>query len=108
LVENKEKGVDEKIDYLNQIFIDLINDATDLSEDLINGIRLNFVLGVISIVFAVQSLWYNRGYISEGDWVPIILASIMIISGLIIIYRGFILQNKYSRVFRARRELKQI
>ena len=99
--------LDEEIDYLNRIFNDLIIDATELSQDLINGIHLNFVIGAISIIFAAQSLWYNQDYISNGDFIPLLLAIIMILFGILIIKRGFTLQSKYSSIFRAREELKQ-
>ena len=100
--------LDEKMDELNRIFIDLIKDANDLTQDLINGIHLNFVMGAISIVFAVQSLWYNRGYIINRDYVPLVLSLIMIVSGLMIISRGFILRNKYARLYQARDRLGKI
>ncbi len=107
--ENQDnKLINEKMDELNRIFLDLIKDANDLTQDLISGIHLNFVMGAISIVFAFQSLWYNRVYIVNGDYVPLILSSIMILSGLIIINRGFILRTKYTRLYQARDRLKKI
>jgi hypothetical protein len=107
--KNSFNGVlDEKMGQLNNILLDLIQDAFDLTEDLIGGIHLNFTMGAISIVFAIQTLWYNRAYISRGDPVPLILALIMIISGLLIINRGLILRSKYSRLYQARNRLKKI
>jgi hypothetical protein len=107
--KNSDNGIlDEKMDQLNRILLDLIQDANDLTEDLINGIHLNFIMGTVSIVFAIQLLWYNRVYISNGDIVPLILSLIMIASGLLIINRGFQLRGKYSRLYQARKQLRQI
>ena len=107
--KNSENGIlDEKMDQLNKILLDLIQDASDLTEDLINGIHLNFIMGTVSIIFAIQSLWYNRVYISNGDLVPLVLSLIMIASGLLIINRGFMLRGKYSRLYQAKNRLKQI
>jgi hypothetical protein len=96
------------MDQLNRILLDLIQDANTLTEDLINGIHLNFVMGAVSIIFAIQSLWYNRNYIIKGDYVPPILALIMIVSGLLIILRGLMLRNKYARLYQAKNQLKNI
>lgn len=104
----EDRVLDEKMDEMNRIFLDLIKDAGDLTQDLINGIHMNFVMGAVSIVFAIQSLWYNRVYIISRDYVPLILASIMIVSGLIIIGRGFILRSKYARLYQARNRLREI
>jgi len=105
---SNEKNLDEKLNQLNRILLDLIEDANDLTEDLINGINMNFIMGIVSIVFAIQSVWYNRTYIWNHDYVPLILALTMIITGVIIISRGFMLRSKYARLYQARNRLKNI
>ena len=105
---NSNDKLDEKMDQLNKILLDLIKDANDLTQDLMNGIHMIFILGIVSIIFAIQTLWYNRLYIMNRDYVPLFLALMMIISGLLILSRGFMLRNKYTRLYQARNRLKTI
>lgn len=94
-----------KINEFNKIFEDMINDAKELTKDLISGINLTFIVGAISIVFGIQTAWTNRVYISQGDIIPLILALAIMISGTIIIIRGLILRNKYARLINSYKEL---
>jgi len=99
-------GLDEKMGEMNKIFEELILDARGFAEDFIAGIYLNFVMGAVSIIMGVQTIWYNRFFIMDGDYIPLILAVIVIVSGILIILRGFTLRLKYSRFFEARKRLE--
>jgi hypothetical protein len=100
------KGIhSNKLNEFNKIFEDMISDAKELTKDLIGGINLTFIVGAISIVFGIQTSWANRTYISQGDIIPIILASAIIIAGTIIILRGIVLRKKYARLINSYKKL---
>jgi hypothetical protein len=107
-MENSDFDLDEKIEDINEIFEDLISDAQEFSEDLVSGIHSTIIMGLISFVAGVQTLWYNRYYISGGDYIPLLLAGITCFSGLFIILRGYILRKKYSILIEARKNLSNI
>ena len=107
-MEKKKQGnesLDEKIDVMNEVFDDLILDAKAFSQDIVSGISLNFFMAAVSILFGIQTAWYNRLYIMEGDYIPLLLAAIIILSGVITIIRGLSLRAKYSRLYNIEKEL---
>jgi len=95
---NMKMDGNEKVSELNKIFEELLSDARDLAKDLISGITQTLVAGALSIVFGVQTAYYNRSFILQGDLVPLLLAGATIGVGVIIVLRGFILRKKYARV----------
>ena len=101
----KERGAE--ISELNSIFEELLSDARDLAKDLTSGITQTLVAGALSIVFGVQTAYYNRSYIVQGDFVPVLLAGATIVAGAIIVLRGVLLRKKYARVSRTYRELSK-
>ena len=99
--EIKEQRVNE----LTQIFDDLINDAKDFAKDMTSSVYLYFFAGILTILFGVQTGWYNRNYIIAWDLIPLVLMASQIVIGFILIIRGFSLKNKYSRIFALKKRL---
>ncbi len=97
----------EKVNELNKIFEELLSDARDLAKDLISGITQTLVAGALSIVFGVQTAYYNRSFILQGDFVPLLLAGATIAVGVVIVLRGILLRRKYARVSKAYKELSE-
>ena len=100
-------GGNEKVNELNKIFEELLSDARDLAKDLISGITQTLVAGALSIVFGVQTAYYNRSFILQGDSVPLLLAGATIAVGVVIVLRGILLRRKYARVSKAYKELSE-
>lgn len=100
--------LDGRISELNIIFEELILDAKGFSEDFVSGIYVYFILAAMSILSGIQTIWSNRFFIIKGDYLPLALATIVIFSGFIILFRGFILKQKYTRFFEARKKLEKL
>ena len=65
---NKEQSGEEnveKISALNEIFENVISDASDLIKDLNWGVKTYLLFGLITILFGVQMLVYNMDSIQE-------------------------------------------
>lgn len=106
VAEDPDKnGLNEKIDEMNQIFEELISDARSFSEDFISGIYMYFMMGFTSVISGTLIIWSNRFFIIEGDYVILILAVILMVSGIIILLRGYMLRLKYSSFFDSRKRL---
>jgi hypothetical protein len=106
---NKETGEEnvEKIGALNEIFEDVISDASDLIKDLYWSVKTYLLFGLITILFGVQTLVYNIDTIQEQYFIPAFVAGTMLFAGAVQIGNYFRLRKKYSRLFRAQDELKQ-
>lgn len=89
----------EKINELNNIFGELINDSKSFAKDMMSGIYLYYFAGILSIIFGIQTGWYNQTYILNYDLIPLILVMAQILVGLILMTRGYVLKKKYSRIF---------
>ncbi len=96
--ENKKENHRDQIIELNQILEELLVDARELVGDLLSGISMTFVMGVVGVILGVQTLWYNRHYITSGDYIPLLLAIAIMASGALIILRGLTLRSKYSKL----------
>jgi hypothetical protein len=108
-MDNKETGEEnvEKIGVLNEIFEDVISDASDLIKDLYWSVKTYLLFGLITILFGVQTLVYNIDTIQEQYFIPAFVAGTMLFAGAVQIGNYFRLRKKYSRLFRAQDELKQ-
>ena len=71
----------EKIDALNEIFEDVISDASDLIKDLYWGVKNYLLFGLISILFGVSEILYNVDSIQQQLYVPAFIAGALIFSG---------------------------
>ncbi|MFC1487450.1 hypothetical protein ACFLRN_07190 [Thermoproteota archaeon] len=94
-----------KITELNIILEELKKDAKDFSGDMIASVYLYFVAGAMSVLFGLQTGWYNRVDMLSGDIIPLSLMIIQIIAGTALVIRGVLLRKKYSRIFRLRKKL---
>jgi len=96
----------EKIEALNEIFEDVISDASDLIKDLYWSVKMYLLFGLITVLFGVQTLVYNIETIQEQFFIPAFVAGTMLFAGAVQIANYFRLRKKYSRLFRAQDELK--
>jgi len=105
--EQTDENNVEKISALNEIFEDVISDASDLIKDLYWSVKTYLLFGLITILFGVQTLVYNIDSIQEHFYIPLFVAVTMLFAGAVQILNYFRLRKKYSRLFRAQDELKR-
>ena len=101
----KNQNKSQRVSELNGIFDDLINDAKDFASDMTSSVYLYFFAGILTVLFGVQTGWYNRIYILNLDLIPLVLMGAQIVIGCILIIRGFNLKSKYSRIFALKKRL---
>ena len=108
-MDSKETGESnvEKISALNEIFEDVISDASDLIKDLYWSVKTYLLFGLIMVLFGVQTLVYNMDTIQEQYFIPAFVAGTMLFAGAVQIGNYFRLRKKYSRLFRVQDELKR-
>ena len=104
--ETAEENV-ERISALNEIFDDVISDASDLIKDIYWSVKTYLLFGLVAILFGVQTLVYNIDTIQEHFCIPVFVAGTMLFAGAVQILNYFRLRKKYSRLFRAQDELKR-
>ena len=97
----------EKINALNEIFEDVISDATDLIKDLSWSVKTYLLFGLIMILFGVSSIAYNAEVMQERYYIPLFIAGAMFFAGAMQIYNYFRLNKKYSRLLRAQDEFEK-
>jgi hypothetical protein len=97
----------EKIRALNEIFEDVISDASDLIKDLYWSVKTYLLFGLITVLFGVQTLVYNIDTIQEQYFIPAFVAGTMLFAGAVQIGNYFRLRKKYSKLFRVQDELKR-
>jgi hypothetical protein len=96
-----------KISVLNEIFEDVISDASDLIKDLYWSVKMYLFFGLIMVLFGVQTLVYNIDSFQEQYYIPLFVAGTMLFAGSAQIFNYFRLRKKYSRLFRAQEEMKK-
>ena len=109
-MEEKEQTVGdaaEKINALNEIFDDVISDATDLIKDLYWGVKTYLLFGLMTILFGFYELINNMNSIQEKYYIPVFIAGALIFSGAAQILNYLRLSKKYGRLFRAQNELRR-
>jgi uncharacterized membrane protein HdeD (DUF308 family) len=109
-MSGKEVGDDsgaQKIGVLNEIFEDVISDASELVKDLSWSVKTYLLFGLITILFGVQTLLYNVETLQDQLYIPAFVAGTMLFAGAAQIFNYFRLRKKYSRLFRAQDELKR-
>ena len=97
----------EKISALNEIFENVISDASDLIKDLYWSVKTYLLFGLITILFGVQTLVYNIDSIQEHLYIPLFVARTMLFAGAVQILNYFRLGKKHSRLFTVQNELKK-
>jgi len=95
----------QRVNELDNIFRELIDDAKDFAKDMTAGVYLYYFSGILSVLFGLQTGWYNRTYILSWDLIPLFLTSAQILVGAILIFRGISLKKKYSRIFDLKKKL---
>ncbi len=105
----KQADVDavEKINALNEIFEDVISDATDLIKDLYWGVKTYLFFGLISILFGVSEILYTVDSLQEQYYIPVFIGGVLMFSGAAQILNYFRLSKKYGRLFKAQNELRK-
>lgn len=109
-MEEKEQTVGdaaEKINALNEIFDDVISDATDLIKDLYWGVKTYLLFGLMTILFGFYELINNMDSIQEEYYIPVFIAGALIFSGAAQILNYLRLSKKYGRLFRAQNDLRR-
>lgn len=99
--ENNTKKVSE----LNNILKELMDDAKTFASDMISSIYLYYFAGTLSFLFGLQTGWYNRNYILNGDFIPLFLVIAQIFLGAVVAIRGYSLKKKYARIFELNKRL---
>jgi Ca2+/Na+ antiporter len=97
----------EKINTLNEIFEDVISDASDLIKDLYWSVKMYLFFGLIMVLFGVQTLVYNIDSFQEQFYIPLFVAGTMLFAGSVEILNYFRLRKKYIRLFSVQNELKK-
>ncbi len=95
----------KKVRELNNILKELTDDAKTFASDIISSIYLHYFAGILSLLFGLQTGWYNRTYILNGDLIPLFLVIAQIVLGAIIAIRGYSLKKKYTRIFELNKRL---
>ena len=108
-MEEKEKARDavEKINALNEIFEDIISDATELIEDLSWSVKNYLLFGLVTILFGISEIAYGAEVMQERFYIPLFIAGVLIFAGAAQIYRYFRLRKKYSKLLGILDELKK-
>jgi uncharacterized membrane protein HdeD (DUF308 family) len=94
-----------KIQALNEIFTDVISDASELIKDLNWSVKTYLLFGLIMVLFGIQTLVYNIDSIQEQLYIPLFIAATMLFAGFVQIANYFRLRKKYSRLFEAQSKL---
>ena len=105
--EQADEKTVEKLNILNEIFENVISDASDLVKDLYWSVKMYLFFGLIMVLFGVQTLVYNIDTFQEQFYIPLFVAGTMLFAGAVQILNYFRLRNKYARLFSVQDELKK-
>ena len=108
-MEPKNKTEEENVESiaaLNNVFEDLITDASDLVKDLHWGVKTYMFFGLITTLFGIQEILYNIELAPDRLYIPMIVGGILIFSGIVQMLNYFRLSSKYSKLFKVQSELK--
>jgi predicted membrane channel-forming protein YqfA (hemolysin III family) len=103
---DEEGKTAEKINALNEIFEDVISDATDLVKDLSWNVKTYLLFGLIMILFGISEIAYNAEVMQERYYLPLFVAGMLIFAGAAQIYHYFRLRKKYARLLGVQDKLK--
>jgi hypothetical protein len=104
--EDKSNGeATEKISALNEIFEDVISDATDLIKDLRWSVKTYLLFGLVLICFGISEIAWGVEVMQERYYIPLFIAGVLLFAGVAQIYNYFRLSKKYSRLLRVQDEL---
>ena len=97
--------IDAKIITVNEIMEEVVTDTRELIQDLRSGIIMYYIMGIQCVLMGFLNIWTNRHYIADGDSLSLLLSALLILTGPYIIYQGYILRKKYTRLFEAGQQL---
>jgi hypothetical protein len=111
-LEMKENGTTdgktvERIETLDDIFENVISDASELIKDLYWGVKTYLFYGLIMILFGVQSIVYNIDSLQAQLYIPLFVAGALLFAGFAQVIHYFRLRKKYSRLFETQANLKK-
>ena len=102
----KNQDAARKIDALNEVFEEVISDATELVKDMSWNIKTYLLFGIILILFGISEFAYNIEIMQERYYIPLFIVGVLFFAGAAQIYYYFKLRKKYSRLLRIQYELK--
>lgn len=105
--EQTNANIAAKIGALNEIFEDVISDASELIDDLYWGVKTYLFFGMIAILFGVSEIAYNAEIVQERYYIPLFIAGALFFAGATQIYNYFRLRKKYLKLFKIKSELKK-
>lgn len=97
----------KKIGVLNEIFEDVISDASELVKDLSWSVKTYLFFGLIMILFGISEIAYNAEVMQERYYLPLFIAGTLFFAGAVQVYNYFKLRKKYSKLFRVQDELRK-
>ena len=93
-----------KISALNEIFEDVISDATDLVKDLRWSVKTYLLFGLVLICFGISEIAFAAEVMQQRYYIPLFIAGMMFFAGAVQIYNYFRLGKKYARLLRVQDE----
>ena len=105
--EQPEGNTVKKIRVLNEIFDDVISDASDLIKDLSWSVKTYLLFGLIMILFGISEIAYNAEVMQERYYIPLFVAGCLLFAGAAQIIQYLRLRKKYSRLFEIQANLKK-
>jgi hypothetical protein len=103
--DKSKREATEKISVLNEIFEDVISDASDLVKDLRWSVKTYLLFGLVLICFGISEIAFAAEVMQERYYIPLFIAGIMFFAGAVQIYNYFRLSKKYARLLRVQDEL---
>jgi len=104
--EDKSNGeATEKISALNEIFEDVISDASELVKDLRWSVKTYLLFGLVLICFGISEIAYGAEVMQQRYYIPVFIAGVMFFAGAVQIYTYFRLSKKYAKLLRVQDEL---
>jgi len=96
-----------KVNALNEIFEDVISDASDLIKDLSWSVKTYLLFGLVMILFGISEIANNAEVMQERYYIPLFVAGCMLFAGAVQIIQYFRLRKKYSRLFEIQANLQK-
>jgi hypothetical protein len=103
--DKSKREATEKISVLNEIFEDVISDASDLVKDLRWSVKTYLLFGLVLICFGISEIAFAAEVMQERYYIPLFIAGMMFFAGAVQIYNYFRLSKKYARLLRVQDEL---
>ena len=107
----KEEAVDEELVRWNDIFKNLIVDAKELTEDLLQGVNYVLGSGILLLAMGFLTIYFvvirNVQMGTDFVLIALVVSSPAVILGLWNIKKYFDLRRKYSRLYLYQREIER-